>query len=153
MGGSGFDARLKQKLEEYQWPVAIVREMIEELGEEKALELASRALTKLQQDHGRELAQKYGATFEGFVRFQRETAEQSETKSILEEGENFVRIRLSRCTAWEALSTLGLPQLCRVYCDTDPAFARAFSPKLKLKAVRRLSDGDDCCEYIWSWED
>jgi len=153
MGAPDFEARLKQKLEAYQWPVAIVREMIEESGEQKALVLVSRALTKLQQELGRALAAKYGATFEGFMRYEHDASEQLDTKSILEEGENFVRVRLSRCTAWEAMSKLGLPQLCRVYCDTDPAFAGAFSPKLKLQAVRRLSDGDDCCEYIWSWED
>ena len=153
MAAPDFEARLRHKLEEYQWPVAIVREMIEEFGEQKALGTVARALTKLQQELGRALAEKYGAMFEGFRRYQHETNEQLDTKSILEEGENFVRVRLSRCTAWEAMNKLGLPQLCRVYCDTDPAFASAFSPKLKLQAVRRLSDGDDCCEYIWSWED
>ena len=153
MEAPDFEARLRQKREEYQWPVAIVREMIEEFGEQEALAPVSRALTKLQQEHGRALAAKYGATFEGFRRYQRETTEQLDTKSILEEGDRFVRVRLDRCTAWEAMNELGLPQLCRVYCDTDPAFASAFSPKLKLQAVRRLPDGDDCCEYIWSWKD
>jgi len=153
MSKQTFEERVEELSQQCRWAVAFFREMSEDFGEEKALEIASRALTKVQQENARRTAEKYGATFKGFRDYMREVTSRLDNIRIVEEGDDFIRTSSHRCAAWDALNRYELPQLCRVYCDTDPAYVQAFSPKLTIKAKCRLSDGGPSCDYIWKWEE
>ena len=38
-------------------------------------------------------------------------------------------------------------------CATDPIFAETCNPKLSLERQRTLMQGDDCCEFVYTWND
>jgi len=144
-----FEALVQDRMERYKWTAAIVKEMNAELGEGKAMEIASKALTKLQEELGRELAVKYGATFQGLCQWLHDAAEETGLLTITEEDERHICTNLPRCPSWEALSRLGVPELCRVYCATDPALTRAFSPDVTHEVTHKCSKGDDYCDNSW----
>ncbi len=152
MDEQAFETRFDELVSQYRWAVAITKEMIEEVGKERALAVASRAIVHSQKEYARDLADKYGATFDGFRTWLREEARGVGSMEILKEGENFVATRFARCPAFEALKLLGLPELCDVYCDSDYAFAKAFSPHLRLERTKTIAGGDDCCDHAWHWE-
>ena len=149
MNEADFDALVVQRMGQYKWAVALVKEMIADLGEERAMEIASKALTKIQEELARDLAAKYGATFEGLCRWLHEAAEDRGLFTITEEDERHICTKLPRCPTWEALSRLGLPELCRAYCATDAALTRAFSPDITHKVTHQCSKGDDYCDNSW----
>ncbi len=147
-----YEARIQLRVEQYKWAAEIVKEMIEELGEEKALEISQRALTRIQEETGRGLAAEYGDTFEGFKQWLHEAAEKNPYITVSEEGPDFIQAKVTRCASWEALKRLGLPQLCRCYCAADPEFTRGFNPRLVFSVEHQLSNGDDCCDNTWHWK-
>jgi len=148
-----YEAKVQLRVEQYKWAAGIVKEMIAELGEEKALDIAWRALTKIQENFARDLARKNGDTFEGFKRWLRKSAETNENIEILDEGSDTIETRVTHCATWDALSRLGLPQLCRTFCSTDSAMSQAFSPKLHYHVARQISAGDDSCDAGWTWKE
>lgn len=38
-------------------------------------------------------------------------------------------------------------------CATDHIFARTCNPKLSLQRKKTIMQGDDCCEFIYTWEE
>jgi len=147
-----YEAMVQQRIEKYKWAAEIVKEMIAELGEEKALEIAQRGVDRVQAEAAREIAAKYGQTFEGFKRSQHEAAAGNPDHTFSDEGENFIKLKILRCPSWDALNRLGVPQLGLCYCKSDPALTRAFSPSLAFEIEHRISEGDDYCDHKWSWK-
>ncbi|UCD45786.1 MAG: L-2-amino-thiazoline-4-carboxylic acid hydrolase [Candidatus Bathyarchaeota archaeon] len=38
-------------------------------------------------------------------------------------------------------------------CKPDFALVQAMNPKLKMRRTKTLVRGDDCCDFIHTWED
>ncbi len=151
--GNDYEAMIQQRIAQYKWAAEIVKEMIKELGEEKAVEISQRAVIRVQENLAREIAAKYGQTFEGFKHWQHDAAAKNPYHTFSEEGENFIKLKIIGCPSWDALDRLGVPQLGLCYCNSDPAFTRAFSPNLRFEIEHRTSKGDDYCDHTRSWKE
>ena len=148
------DEKLKEKVEEYKMPAFIVKEFVAELGKDRALEVVGRALEKMQIDTARQWAVQLGSnSLEALAKFFRPRAAQSENMKVLEVTDRHIAIKISRCFAAEAFAYLGLPEVCKLYCQSDYAMIKAFNPKMKLVRTKTIAGGDEYCDHIWALED
>ena len=65
---------------------------------------------------------------------------------------NEIQSRDGRFAA-EAFAYLGLPEVCKLYCQSDYAMIKAFNPKMKLVRTETIAGGDEYCDHIWALED
>ena len=130
--------------------MAFAKEFMAELGKERALAIISRAFEKLQLEAAHELAEQLGSnTLEALADHYRKMAAERDTLELLEVTDRRIALKISRCTSWEAFQALGAPELCRLYCDSDYAYIKAFNPKMKMVRTQTLAGGDDCCDHVW----
>ena len=53
------------------------------------------------------------------------------------------------CCYAEAWITRGVENLGRLYCEVDFALMKAYNPKIRMKRVGSVLDGDPCCKVIF----
>lgn len=150
MSNDSMEAKVAERVEQYKWAAALFKAMTEELGEDRAAQITARAMRGVQEEYAREVATKYGADLAGLRRWLHDSAKDNEFMTVAEERDDFIKLNITRCASWEALNRLGVPQLCRAYCDSDADFTRALSPDLNFEIKHQLSKGDDCCDHAWS---
>ena len=148
------DQLLQERIEQYRLAVYFARELIEELGEEKAQPILEQAFDRIQVQNGRDLAEELGDNgFEAFAEHLRKLAEGSDSLQILEVTDREIKTKITRCRAWEAFSHLGLPQLCQLYCESDHPYIKAFNPNMKLIRTKVIAYGDEYCDHVWALEE
>ena len=141
-------------VEKYELAVAFAREFIAELGQERAMEVMARAFEKIQVKVGEDLAAELGDnSCAALGAHLRRRAEGMPTLEVLEADDEHVALKITRCRAWEAFQHLGAPEICRLYCDSDNAYIKAFNPEMKMIRAKTLATGDDCCDHVWARED
>ena len=148
------DERLQEFIKQYELAVAFAKEFEDELGEERALGIIGRAFEKIQVKAGQELAAELGSNgLDALVGYYRKRAEESDAIEIVEVTDKHIALKITRCRAWEAFKHLGAPEVCKMYCESDYAYIKAFNPDIKMIRTKTLSNGDDCCNHIWAMED
>ena len=150
MSNDSMETKVAERVGQYKWAAAIFKAMVEELGEDRATQIATRGLRDVHEETARQVAAEYGASLEGLRRWLHNFANDNDFMTVAEEGDDFIKTNITRCASWEALNRLGVPQLCRAYCAGDADFTRAFSPDLNFEISRQLSKGDDHCDHCWS---
>ena len=144
---------VQEAIKEYELAVAFAKELMEELGKEKALQIIAKAFEKLQVRRAKELAEELGDnSLETLARYYQKRAAENENLHVLEVTDSRMATKISRCRALEAFTQLGAPEICRAYCGSDYAYVKAFNPRMKLIRTKTLADGDDCCNHIWALE-
>ena len=53
------------------------------------------------------------------------------------------------CCYAEAWMDRGVEDLGRLYCEVDFALIKAFNPKIRVKRVGSILDGDPCCKLVF----
>lgn len=148
-----FDERLKERIRQYELAVAFAREILQELGPERAYPILRRAFEKIQVENARRLSAQLGSTsFEAFAEHNRRLADQLDNFEVLEITERQIRTRINRCVAYEAFAALGMPELCSLYCDSDYAYIKAFNPQMTLIRTQEIANGAEYCDHIWARE-
>lgn len=146
--------KLQERIDQYELAVAFAREFIEELGEERALPIISRAFEKRMARSGRELAEQLGSnSVEAMAAHCRKQAAEGDHMEVLEVTDKHVALKISRCYSWEAFKQLGAPEICRCYCNSDDTYIKAFNPDMKLVRTQTLAEGDPCCDHIWAMDE
>lgn len=141
----------REFVEKYELAVAFAEEFIAELGAERAMPAMARAFEKIQVRAGTKLAADLGGNSCAVLgEHLRRRAEELPTLEVLEADDRHVALRISRCRASEAFRHLGAPEICRLYCDSDHAFIRAFNPSMELIRTKTLAGGDECCDHVWA---
>lgn len=147
-------AHVYPQLDQYKWAAALMKAVIAEIGAQKAIAIAERAMVSLQQELGRDLAHRYGTSFEGLCQWLHDQVEKYDGYlSITEENDSCIKTKTSRCFAAEAMKMLGVPELLQAYCASDWAFTRAFSPDVEFSITHQISKGDPYCDHVWSRRD
>ena len=101
-----------------------------------------------------ELAEQLGDnSLQALAAHYRKLAAEKDNLEIVEVTDRHIALKISRCRAWEAFKHLGVPEICRLYCDSDHAFIKAFNPDMKMIRTQTLSCGDSCCDHIWALKD
>jgi predicted ArsR family transcriptional regulator len=148
------DARLQDRINRYELAVAFAREFVDELGEERAFPIIQRAFEKLQQRNGRNLAQQLGSnSFDALAEHNRQMARDLDGFEVLDITDREIKTRITRCVAYEAFEALGMPELCRLYCESDHPYIRAYNPNMKLIRTKEIANGDAYCDHVWALEE
>jgi hypothetical protein len=127
------DQALQERIEQYRLAVYFARELIGDLGEEKALTILKRAFDNIQVQNAHDLVEKLGDnSFDAFAQHLRKLADDSDSLQILEATDRKIKTKITRCRSWEAFSHLGLPQLCQLYCESDHPYIKAYNANMKL---------------------
>ena len=145
---------MQDRLNRYEMAVAFARQFIEELGQEQAFAIIGRAFEKLQLKNAADLNDKLGSnSLEAFAAHNRKMAAELDGFVVLDVTDRRIATKITRCVAFEAFQALGLPEVCRLYCESDHAYIKAFNPDMKLIRTKTIADGDAYCDHIWALED
>ena len=144
---------IRSHVEKYELAAAFAKEFIAELGAGRAMPVLARAFEKIQIEAGKKLADDLGGNSCAVLGEDlRRRAEELPALEVLEADDRHVALEIRRCRSLEAFRHLGVPEICRLYCDSDHAFIKAFNPSMKLIRTRTLADGDECCDHVWAVE-
>jgi hypothetical protein len=148
------DARLQDRINRYEMAVAFAREFVEELGEEQAFPIIERAFAKWNVQNGQKLAKELGSnSFEAMAASQQQGAQDLDGFEVLEVTDREIKTKITRCVAYEAFEALGMPELCKLYCESDYPYIKAYNPNMKLVRTKEIANGDEYCDHIWALED
>jgi len=135
--------------------VYFAKEMIEELGKEKALEIIGRAYQKYSNDTFPLPYQDLprDKVFKQFKDDLVTKAEQESHLSIVEESDRHIKVRFDRCPTYEVFADYGIPEVCQKYCDGDFEAFRHVHPGLKVTREHEIAYGDAYCDHCWTMEE
>ena len=141
---------IQEWVNRYEMAVAFAKEMIEELGEPRALAIMARALEKMQVKVAEDLAEKLGSnSLEALAEHIRKNAAQRDNYEVVEVTDRLIATLITRCRSAEAFKQLGAPKICRLYCDSDYAYIKAFNPKMRMVRTKTIAAGDEYCNQMW----
>lgn len=148
------DPVIQPWIDRYEMAVAFAKEFIDELGEARAFPLIQRALEKMQIKAAQDLAEKLGSnSLEALADHYRKLAPERDNLELLEVTDRHIATRITRCRSFEAFSHLGAPEICRLYCDSDYAYIKAFNPRMKMVRTKTIAAGDEYCDHIWALDE
>ena len=144
------DPLLERRLARNELAVAFARQLIAALGRERAMPLLARAVIRMRTAEARRLAEQWGdnsltALGKHFCRL---AAEQG-ILEVLECTEDRLAVHIHRCPSTEAFRQLGLPELAPLFCASEPAFIKAFNPRLKHVGRQTIARGAQYCDHVW----
>ena len=140
---------------EVQLAAYFAKEMIEELGRDKALEIIGKAYQKYSNDTFPEpyidipLEQR----FQKFKEDLKAKAEQDKHFVILEDSDVHIKVRFNRCPTYEVYSDYGIPEVCQKYCDGDFEAFRKVHPKLRVTREHEIAYAYAYCDHCWTLEE
>jgi len=148
------DPKVEEMVKQYELAAAFAEEFTAEVGEQRAGQIMARAFEKVQAKTARELAKRLGSnSIEALADHYRRLEKEKDNLELLEVTDRHIAMKISRCRAWEAFKHLGAPEICRLYCESDYAYIKAFNPKMKLIRTKTIAAGDEYCDHIWALED
>lgn len=148
------DPTVQPFIDRYEMAVAFAQEFIEEMGVEQALPLILRALEKMQIKAAHDLVESLGSnSLEALAEHLQGMATERDNLEVLEVTDSHIATKITRCRAFEAFSLLGAPEICRLYCDSDYAYIKAYNPDMKLVRTKMIAAGDEYCDHVWALEE
>ena len=131
------------------------KEMIAELGDDKALDIIGKAYQKYSNDHFSEpyLKIPMEGRFPKFKESLKADSESSKIFDVVEESDTHIKVKFNRCPTYEVYKDYGIPDVCRKYCDTDFEAFRKVHPKLKVVREHEIAYGDKFCDHCWVLEE
>src|SRR4030043_161039 len=141
------------KRREIQSPIiaCLIRELIREIGHDRAMEIASAAIQRDAIDAGKIMAEKFGGnSMKELIRFIKEGgAEENALEfTILEETNLILRFDVTRCRYAEMYDRLGIKELgyC-LSCNRDAPLINSFNPRMKLSRTQTIMQGATKCDF------
>jgi len=141
---------------EIQAPIAaaLIRGFARALGRDRAVEIATAAVSVDAEAAGREAAARLGGgSLAGLARLVCEvwSAGDAMTVSFLESTERRLSFDVTRCAYVDLYERLGMRDLgfC-LSCSRDEPFARGFNPRLRLVRTRTIMQGAPSCDFRFS---
>jgi hypothetical protein len=140
---------------ELKLAVFFAKEMIDELGRDRALEIIGKAYQKYSNEHMVEpyLDVPMEERFPLFKENLKAEAERDKSFVITEESDRHIKVRFHRCPYYEVYRDYGIPEVCQKFCDGDFEAFRLVHPKLRVTREHELAYGDDFCDHCWTFED
>jgi hypothetical protein len=141
---------LQQREIEAQIVGPLIRAVIAELGETKALELVRGVITELARNSGAALAQALGeATLTAFAHGLDRWKEGGALEiDVLEQSPERLSFNVTRCRYAEMYRALGLADLgASLSCQRDFALVEGFSPDISLTRTQTIMQGAPHCDF------
>jgi len=135
----------------------LMRVLIQEVGDEKALEVASRAIKQDAILSGKKVAEQFkGNGMKEMVRILKElwAEEDALEYTILEQSDKRLSFDVTRCRYAESYERLGIKEFgCVFSCSRDEPFLTSFNPRLKLFRTQTIMEGAALCDFRIVLED
>lgn len=144
----------------YEEVVRLAKGFEKELGRERVLAIAERinvegTVARLRQRFlsiPHESMEDFIAYHDNIIRS--DLARDTQSGENVEVGPSRFVFVMRECLWAKTFRELGAPDLgYALNCSSDFDYARCFNPKLKLTRTKTLMQGDDCCEFIYTWEE
>lgn len=123
----------------------------EEIGMDRAMEIAKEIIEKDGAASGKALAEQFGGnTIAVLAKLIREYWAADGTMEIdfLEETEHTLHFDVKRCGYADMYERLGIKEMgCVMSCCRDFTFMDGFNPDIVLKRTKTLMENDDCCDF------
>lgn len=144
------------QVREIQAPLvsALLKGFIEEIGQEKTFEIASKVIKEDAILSGKKLADAYsGNSLEVMLRIVQEVWAKDETMKIenVSIDEHTLNFDVTRCRYAELYQKLGIQNLGHLMsCSRDFPFMDGFNPKIKLTRTKTIMEGHAICDFHYS---
>ncbi len=133
--------------------VTLIKAYAEELGFEKAIEVARRAIEQDARADAEAAGRKYGRDLEGLARVIREVWCQGAGMEIefTEESPRALSFNVLQCGYAAMYDKLGLKEFgsC-LSCSRDAVFAEAFAPDIRLTRTKTIMEGATHCDFRYT---
>ena len=149
------DAAYESSKNKIKLAVYFAKEMIAQLGEEKALDIIGKAYQNYSNDHFSEpyLDVPMEERFPKFKESLKADLKSSGTGDVVEESDRHIKVKFNRCPTYEVYRDYGIPDVCKKYCDGDFEAFRIVHPKLKVVREHEIAYGDAYCDHCWILEE
>lgn len=146
------------QVREVQAPLvsALLKGFIEEIGQDKTFEIASKVIKKDAILSGKTLAEAFsGNSLEVMLRIVQEVWAKDGTMEIenISIDENSLSFDVTRCRYAELYQKLGIQNLGHLMsCSRDFPFMDGFNPKIKLNRTKTIMEGHAICDFRYCKE-
>ena len=147
------------KRREIQAPIAacLIRGFANEMGFDKAIEVATAAVQADAIEAGKEMAERFGGnSMAELGRIVKEVWAEDDAMiiDILEETPNRLSFNVTRCGYAELYEKLEMKELgfC-LSCNRDESFTGGFNPHMRLIRTQTLMEGAPLCDFRFVLED
>ena len=149
-----WEETLQRRRKELELAVCFARQVIEDLGKERGLDLLERAFERYGTDHISKLLEgvPLERRFERWREVQAGNVKKFPGTEIISSSDKEIEVRITKCASAQIFAENGLGEVCRRYCQSDFATAGAIHPKVKLVRTKALAFGDECCNHRWILE-
>jgi len=118
--------------------------LVDELGEVEGKRLVLEAVRNYGTERGQAIREKVKTaglelTIENFAKF----------SDLPASGWEYTDEGTTYCCYAETWMDRGVEDLGRLYCEVDFALIKAFNPKIRVKRVGSILDGDPCCKLVF----
>ena len=132
-------------------------EMVEQLGEEKAVSILDSAIRKAAIAEGREFARKApgGVTsMADFIKlYELWTADGALEVTVHEANDRVFNFDVTRCKYAEAYKAMGLGKIGHLMsCNRDGTFCEGYDPNIKLERQQTIMAGASRCTFRYRYE-
>ena len=134
----------------------LAKELERVLGREKAFETIRKASEEYTCAAARKRSVKDFEEFKAFVKQTHRSPFCSHSMTVTYPGETRDRImfNVTECLWAKTFRDMNAADLGYVICcQPDFASAKAQNPRIGLKRMKTLMQGDDCCDHIYYWEE
>lgn len=142
--------------------IALIRELERVVGKEKAHEIVGEWSEKRVFNGIKAHLEEEGISISNFEEFkdhekkmwESPQVKRTHTYSITKNTPNSVTYTVTECIWAQTLKALNAADLGNLMmCETDFASAKAYNPKITLTRTKTIMNGDECCNFTYTWED
>jgi hypothetical protein len=135
----------------------IYREMVAEIGAEKASAILDAAIRKAAIAEGKEFAKRApgGVTsMADFIKlYELWTADGALEMKVLEASEERFDFDITRCRYAETYREMGLGEIGHlISCNRDGTFCQGYDPNITLERKQTIMQGAPCCTFRYRYE-
>ena len=138
----------------YELAAFFAKAVIEELGEERAMEIIRKGFEAYHADLMEKDKKALGGN--SWEHWKKRLSAPSDRRAtdltVVEADDEAIKVRVTDCLHLEAFRELGVPRVCRAYCESDYSAARGFNEKMYMTREHTLAHGDDYCDHVWHYE-
>ncbi len=149
------DPQYEKAKSKIELAIYFAKEMIKELGKEKALEIIGKAYQNYSNTTFVEpyLHIPMEKRFHAFKENLKAEAQDGNSFTVVEESDKHIKVKFHRCPTYEVYKDFGIPEVCQKYCDGDFEAFRKVHPKLRVTREHEIAYGDAYCDHCWTLEE
>ena len=133
----------------------VFREMVEQVGSEKAASILKEAIRMAAIEEGKHFRKKADASLSSMDQFvelmELWKAGGALEMEVLQQSDTLFDFNVNRCRYAEMYREMGLQEIGHLLsCNRDSSFCEGFDPNLKLVRKQTLMEGADCCTFRYT---